>query len=132
MIFVRFPQPSSCKKKKRSVTELSGENFILQGEGSGTRISALRFFDDEGIEPNIIAEVDNLQTIKRLVIQNKGISLMYPPIVKEELEAGIISKISLDKTIYIYIDVEAAYIKKSLISPVIKAFLEVLKTNGNQ
>jgi DNA-binding transcriptional LysR family regulator len=127
MIFVGSPSHPFINRKKVTLSELSGTNFILPGEGSGTRMKILKLFENEGIKPKFVAEIDNPETIKKLVMGNKGISLMFPPLIKNELEEGKIAKIPVDKEIYI--PVEVAYVKKSLISPVIKAFLDVLETH---
>lgn len=127
MIFASSPYHPLAKREAIPISDLSGEKFILPGEGSGTRIKILKIFEEKKIKPMFVAEIDNPQTIKKLVIENRGISLMYPAIIKDELECGKISKIPVDRKIYIA--VEAAYIAKSLISPVIKAFLDVLETH---
>lgn len=128
MIFAASPLHPLANKKKVPISELDGENFILQGEGSGTRMNILRIFKEEHIKPNIVTEVDNLQTIKRLVSQNKGISLMYPPLIEKELKEGSITKIFIDRKIPIKIEV--AFFKRTLTSPLTLAFLEILKNNN--
>ena len=130
MVFVASPIHPLTNKTRVSLKELNGENFILQGEGSGTRMNILKVFEEENIKPNIIAEVDNLQTVKRLVVQNRGISLMYPPLVSEELKNGRVAKISIDKKIPI--KVEVAFLEKSLTSPLITAFRDVLKNPATE
>lgn len=125
MIFAASPLHSLAHKNKVSITKLDGENFILQGEGSGTRMNILKIFEKENIKPNIVTEVDNLQTIKRFVMQNKGISLMYPPLIEKELQEGSIVKIPINKKIPIKIEI--AFLEKTLTSPLVTAFLEVLK-----
>jgi len=88
-------------------------------------MNILRIFDRENISPNIIAEVDNPQTIKRLVMENKGISLMFPPLIEEELKKGLIVKLPIKGKIVI--DVELAYNTKPPIPPHVKAFIEISK-----
>lgn len=88
-------------------------------------MNILRIFDRENISPNIIAEVDNPQTIKRLVMENKGISLMFPPLIEEELKKGFIVKLPIKGKIVI--DVELAYNAKPPIPPHVKAFIEISK-----
>ncbi len=128
MIFAASPLHPLANKERIPISKLNGENFILQGEGSGTRMNILRIFKEEHIKPNIVTEVDNLQTIKRLVSQNKGISLMYPPLIEKELKEGSIAKISIDRKIPIKIEV--AFCKRTLTSPLTMAFLETLKNSS--
>lgn len=128
MVFAVSPLHPLANKNKVSITELDGEKFILQGEGSGTRTNILTFFKEYNITPKIVTEVDNLQTIKRFVMQDKGISLMYPPLIDKELGDGSIAKISIDKKISIII--ESAILDKTLTSPLVTAFLETLKQDG--
>ena len=125
MIFVSSPESPLAKKKDLQLTDFNGENFILPGTGSGTRMNILRIFDREKISPNIVAEVDNPQTIKKLVMENKGISLMFPPLIEEELQKGLIKKLPIKGEIVI--DVELAYNAKPPIPPHVKAFIEISK-----
>lgn len=91
-------------------------------------MNILKIFQEENINPNIVTEADNLQTIKKLVSQNKGISLMYPPLIEKELKEGSITKIFIDRKIPIKIEV--AFCKRTLTSPLTLAFLEVLKNSS--
>lgn len=125
MVFVVSPLHPLAKKNRVSITELDGEKFILQGEGSGTRANILTIFKENSITPNIVTEVDNLQTIKRFIMQNRGISLMYPPLIEKELGEGSIAKIPIDRKISITI--ESAFLDKTLTSPLVTTFLEILK-----
>ena len=124
MIFVSSPESPLSEKKELRVADLDGENFILPGTGSGTRMNILRIFEEENISPRIVAEVDNPQTIKRLVMGNRGISLMFPPLIEEELKKGLIVRLPIRGKISI--DVELAYNAKPPTPPKIKAFLEIL------
>ncbi len=128
MIFAVSPLHPLANKKRIPISKLDGEKFILQGEGSGTRMNILKIFQEENINPNIVTEADNLQTIKKLVSQNKGISLMYPPLIEKELKEGSITKIFIDRKIPIKIEV--AFCKRTLTSPLTLAFLEVLKNSS--
>ncbi len=122
MIFVSSPECPLARKRDLQVADLDGENFILPGTGSGTRMNTLRIFEKENISPYIVAEVDNPQTIKRLIMANKGISLMFPPLIEDELKKGLIVKLPIRGKIVI--DVELAYSAKPPVLPKIKAFLE--------
>ncbi len=128
MIFVSSPESPLAQKKDLRVAELDGENFILPGTGSGTRMNILRIFEREHISPYIVAEVDNPQTIKRLVMENKGISLMFPPLLEDELKRRLIVKLPIREKIVI--DVELAYNAKPPIPPKIKAFQEILTSSA--
>jgi len=51
---------------------------------------------------------------------------MYPPLIEKELGEGSIAKIPIDKKISITI--ESAFLDKTLTSPLVTTFLDILKT----
>lgn len=67
------------------------EKFILREEGSGTRKEMEKQLKSAGINPkklNVIASVDNQETIKKSVFQGMGISVLSKLATEEEIENG--------------------------------------------
>lgn len=67
------------------------EKFILREEGSGTRKEMEKQMKCAGINPkklNVIASVDNQETIKKSVFQGMGISVLSKLATEEEVENG--------------------------------------------
>ncbi len=78
----------SRRRPNREWKDLARYPLILQSEGSLGRKTVLQQFKSRGLEPIIGTETDNVEWVKDLVRQGKGIALMFLPNVKEELERG--------------------------------------------
>ena len=67
------------------------ESFIMREEGSGTRKEAEKQFARAGIDVgklDVIASIENQETIKKSVTQGLGISVLSRLASKEEVEEG--------------------------------------------
>ena len=84
-------------RKSISLRELNDEPVILREKGSALRDAILRKFHEYGIWPSMIIEASSLDFIMEYVIQNKGVSFMIEPDIKDELEKGILKVIPIDE-----------------------------------
>lgn len=78
---------------------IESEPFILREEGSGTRKETERLLDKMGLDIlklNVIADVNDPETIKRYVKKGMGISVMSKIAAKEEIEEGKVLCFSLN------------------------------------
>jgi LysR family transcriptional regulator, transcriptional activator of the cysJI operon len=80
-----YPLPSD-----RPVTwaELSLHPLIIQSEGSVARAVVLHHFKKRGLKPLIGVEVDNIEFMKVLTWQKRGVAFMYEPNIREEVARG--------------------------------------------
>jgi len=77
---------------------LTMDNFILREEGSGTRKETEQQLKELGInmhELNVVASVENPETIKRSVTSGMGISIISHLAVEEEVKLGKMIRIPL-------------------------------------
>ena len=82
------------------LSQLEGEPFVIREPGSGTRISmerAMRAACVEGDLPlNVVAELGSTSAIKQAVLQGLGISVLSRRALKVEIDAGLLSTLSID------------------------------------
>ena len=81
----------SLREKKVSVTELLKEPIIMREEGSGTQKAADKFLESLGIKQsalNIIARNNDLESIKQMIINGMGISVLSNLAVKDIRSQG--------------------------------------------
>lgn len=77
--------------KSEDISWVINEAFIMREEGSGTRKEAEKQLQNAGIpigELNVIASIENQETIKKSVRQGMGISVMSRLAVEDEVESG--------------------------------------------
>ncbi|WP_297428194.1 LysR family transcriptional regulator [Clostridium sp.] len=63
-------------------------SFILHGEKSSTRSITLKWFENSGIKVNSKIELNSLESIKRIVLQGRHISLISKLAIQQEINDG--------------------------------------------
>ncbi|MDP2855663.1 MAG: LysR family transcriptional regulator substrate-binding protein, partial [bacterium] len=125
-VLVASPEHRFSKRGSVSLRELNGEPVILREKGSGSRTAILRKFQEYGIWPSVIIEASSLDFIVGYVKQNKGVSFMFEPDIKEELEKGTLKVIPVEEGNIIFFTDIIYHSEKSL-SPPSQAFLKMLE-----
>ena len=97
--------PSSERYRARKnddiVSWILEEPVILREEGSGTRKEALRLLAQTGVDIsklNVVAMMENQETIKRSVGSGMGISILSKLAAKEEIDSGKLLAFPLGET----------------------------------
>jgi DNA-binding transcriptional LysR family regulator len=97
--FIGICSPSSqYSQQKISLEDLLDSRLILRENGSGTReILEQILYTNNLSEKSFTStlEIGNLNAIKKLVAQNRGISFIYQPAAQKELENNIISTLKI-------------------------------------
>lgn len=107
-------------KEKRyvSVEELMKERLIVREEGSGTRGILEQFLKEHKQSVDKFAgvlEVSNMETIRKLVMAECGISFLYKAVVEEDLELERIFEIPVED-FGIQREFNFVYLKNSIFS----------------
>jgi DNA-binding transcriptional LysR family regulator len=124
-VLVVSPEHRFSQRGVISLRELNGEPVILREKGSGSRTAILRKFQEYGIWPSVIIEASSLDFIVGYVKQNKGVSFMFEPDIKEELEKGALKVITIEEgNINFFTDI--IYHGERSLSPPGQAFLKMV------
>ncbi|MGN0465315.1 MAG: selenium metabolism-associated LysR family transcriptional regulator [Lachnospiraceae bacterium] len=81
------------QKEETGIEWLLNESIIMREEGSGTRIETERYLEKMGIDVkslNIVANMENPESIKRSVRNEIGITIISKLAVKEEVVAEVL------------------------------------------
>lgn len=81
------------EKKKEDISWILDENIIMREEGSGTRKEAEKQLKRAGVHPaslDVVASIENQETIKKSVRQGLGISVLSKLATADEAEAGFL------------------------------------------
>jgi DNA-binding transcriptional LysR family regulator len=125
-VLVASPEHRFSQRKSISLRELNGEPVILREKGSGSRAAILRKFQEYGIWPSVIIEASSLDFIVGYVKQNKAVSFMFEPDIKEELDKETLKVISIEEgNITFFTDI--IYHTEKALSPPAQAFLKVVE-----
>ncbi len=125
------PNTKKYKKleKEADISWILSENVIMREEGSGTRKEAEKQLKMVGIDPsklNIVASIDNPETIKKSVSRGMGISILSSLATQEEAAAGQILTFSIPGSDFTR-DIHVAYNRNYKLSRSAQRFIRVIR-----
>jgi DNA-binding transcriptional LysR family regulator len=88
MMVVTSPTHPLTRKKAITPEDLATTPLILFERGSNTRKVIDRFFEEQGLSPAIVMEMENVEIIKPLVEIGLGITIIPYQSIVREVEAG--------------------------------------------
>ena len=118
---------SKLSRKKIKLDELLDSKLILRESGSGTREIIEQILYTNNLNPKSFAsslEIGNLNAIKALVSQGKGISFMYQAAARRNLEADKISALKI-KDFNIQREFNFVYLKDSVFAEEYRKYFEL-------
>lgn len=95
MVLVCAPQHSLAEQSGAEFRSLDGADFVAFDQGLKIRTELDKLFSQFSIAPRIAMELDNIETIKRAVEINAGISLLPAQTVEREVQLGTLSLVNL-------------------------------------
>jgi DNA-binding transcriptional LysR family regulator len=124
-VLVASPLHRFSKRKNISLKELNGERVILRERGSGSRAAVLKKFEKYGIKPSVLVEAGSLDFIIGYIEQGRGVSFIFEPDIKKELDEGILKIIPVEEgNVFFYTDI--FFLNKTSLSPPAQAFLKMV------
>ena len=115
-------------KKELDFDDIVMEPVIMKGKGSGTRKKILELYKTHRTVPNVLMESNNTEFIIDLVESGEGISFLVEPSIDQKVKEKKIAWRTLKNT-RIFLDVSFGYLKNTPLSPVAKAFYEIVKNS---
>lgn len=88
LVVVAPPAHPLCGRKRIAPQSLATEPFILREPGSGTRLTAERFFAEQGVTVKNRLEVGSNEAIKQTVAGGLGLAVLSATTVVSELALG--------------------------------------------
>ncbi len=113
-----------AKKEHVTIQDILQEPIILAGVGSATRLTFLEIFEKYHVTPHIALESENIEMTKKYLILGKGLGQLYHPLIKEELEKGLLKVLKVEG-LDVYIDVQLVYLARRVLSNSARKFMEI-------
>ncbi len=105
--------------------DLNGQNFVMRQRTSQTRLWLDSRFQAAGTQIQVMAEFDNVESIKRAVAKNMGISVLPGYAIAGEVEAGALRGLRVaDKPMQRTL--KLLWNQDGFLTPVVRAFLRHL------
>ena len=95
MVLVCAPGHAFAGRDTIQLSALDGQAMVSFDPDLVIRHEIDRVFAARGVEPNVVMEFDNIETIKRAVEIDAGVALLPEPTVGRELAAGTLSTVRL-------------------------------------
>jgi len=105
MIFVASYTDPLSQEDELDLTALNGHPLVLPAENSASRALLLSRLEEQKIEPVIIAEMDNIEAAKNLVIMGHGVTLLLEDNIIDELRDGKLKALPFKEDIRMGVDI---------------------------
>ena len=126
LVLVCHPQHPLAKSKSVPLAAIAGQKFIGFQPDIPTRKAIDKILKDRGIQVQHVMEFDNIETVKRAVEIDAGISIVPQGTILQEVSKQTLVQLDLEDGEF-YRPLAAIYKKNRVLSPAIKQFVSILK-----
>ena len=99
MVLICHPQHRLARRKRVRLRQLENEKFIAFGPDLPTRKAIDRLLHEQAIAVRRVMEFDNIETVKRAVEIENGVSLVPATTVSDECRAGTLVAIQVHEPV---------------------------------
>ncbi|MCX8089895.1 MAG: LysR family transcriptional regulator [Verrucomicrobiae bacterium] len=126
MVLICHPQHPFARQKSIRIKNIAGQKFVAFEPDIPTRKALDKLFREHGVSVNIVMEFDNIETVKRAVEIDAGISIVPAATVQQEVEKQTLAAVPLEDGDFAR-PIAAIYKKNKVLSPAMKQLLALLK-----
>lgn len=127
LVLVCHPQHPFTRHKSIKLKALSGQKIISFEPDTPTRKALDKILKAHRVNVEHVMEFDNVETVKRAVEIDAGISIVPLGSITQEVEKQTLAAITIEDG-QLYRPLAAIYKKNRVLSPAMKQFLAILKT----
>src|SRR5678815_3453519 len=126
LVLICHPSHPFAKLKTIRLRELAGQKFISFDPDIPTRKAIDKMFRDQNVDVTHAMEFDNIETVKRAVEIEAGISIVPESTIMQEVAKQTLAEVRLEDGDF-YRPLAAIYKKNKVLSPAMRQFLNVIK-----
>jgi DNA-binding transcriptional LysR family regulator len=126
LVLVCHPEHPFTKKKSIKLHALEGQKMISFEPDTPTRKALDKILKEHGVSVQHVMEFDNVETVKRAVEIDTGISIVPQGSVTQEIEKQTLATVKIEDGEF-FRPIAAIYKKNRVLSPAMKQFLNILK-----
>jgi DNA-binding transcriptional LysR family regulator len=126
LVVICHPQHPLARSKSVKLSQLAGQKFIGFEPDIPTRKAIDKIFRENGVAVETVMEFDNIETVKRAVEIEAGISIVPQATVAQEVAKQTLAELRIEG-VELYRPLAAIYKKTKVLSPAMKQFLHILK-----
>src|ERR1051325_10656225 len=126
LVLITHPMHPLAKSKTAMLKDISGQKFIAFEPDIPTRKAIDKILKDQGLHVATVMEFDNIETVKRAVEIDAGVSIVPQGTVLQEVSKQTLAETHFQDAEF-YRPLAAIYKKNKVLSPAMKQFLTILK-----
>jgi DNA-binding transcriptional LysR family regulator len=126
LVLICHPQHPFAKQKAIKLKSLADQKVIGFEPDIPTRKALDKILREYGVEIKHVMEFDNVETVKRAVEIDAGISIVPIGTVTQEINKNTLAAVQIEDGEF-YRPLAAIYKKNKVLSPAMKQFLTILK-----
>jgi LysR family transcriptional regulator, transcriptional activator of the cysJI operon len=128
LVLICHPQHPFAKLKTVKLKALAGQKIIGFEPDIPTRKALDKILKEYGVEVKHVMEFDNVETVKRAVEIDAGISIVPQGTITQEIAKQTLVALPIEDGDF-FRPLAAIYKKNKVLSPAMKQFLTILKEN---
>jgi DNA-binding transcriptional LysR family regulator len=128
LVLICHPQHPFAKLKGLKLANITGQKFIGFEPDIPTRKAIDKVLKEHEVAVQHVMEFDNVETVKRAVEIDAGISIVPQGTVAQEVSKQTLSQVPFEDADF-FRPLAAIYKKNKVLSPAIKQLLTILKEN---
>ncbi len=126
LVVICHPSHPLAKTKQLRLNQIAGQKFIGFEPDIPTRKAIDKILKDHNVHVQTVMEFDNIETVKRAVEIEAGISIVPQSTILQEVSKQTLVQLELEDAEF-YRPLAAIYKKNKVLSPAMKQFLGILK-----
>ncbi len=126
LVLICSPSHPLAKFKEAEISDIGPHKFIGFEPDIPTRRAIDKMFKETGFEPRPVMEFDNIETVKRAVEIDAGVSIVPRATIEQEVRGGSLCAIEFKGKPY-HRPLSMIYKSGRVLSPALKRFLKTLK-----
>lgn len=131
LVLICHPQHPFAKQKGVKLKAVAGQKFIGFEPDIPTRKAVDKILKDYGVDVKTVMEFDNIETVKRAVEIDAGISIVPQGTVTQEVAKQTLVALPIDDA-DCFRTLAAIYKKGKVLSPAMKQFINIIKDSGGK
>ena len=126
LVLICHPQHPFAKQKSLKLKAIAGQKFIGFEPDIPTRKALDKILKEYAVQVETVMEFDNIETVKRAVEIDAGISIVPQGTISQEVSKQTLAAVSLEDGEF-FRPLAAVYKKNKVLSPAMRQFLAILK-----
>ena len=130
MVLVCAPGHAFAGRDTIQLSALDGQAMVSFDPDLVIRHEIDRVFAARGVEPNVVMEFDNIETIKRAIEIDAGVALLPEPTVLREVAAGTLASVRIDDEELVR-PLGIIHARGKPLAPTVRRFIELLRGHAH-